>query len=410
MIVNNLKVSFSDKNVLNGVSFSLNNKDKIALVGPNGSGKSTLLKSLAGELIVDSGSIKTFGETISYLKQEIPHVFNDYSIIEFIKKEIGIDKLEKRLNYLEANLSEENMNEYGDIINKFLALDGYNFEDNLKIVLSGLHFDNDLETKVRYLSGGEKIKILIAILLLKNSDILLLDEPTNNLDIEAILWLENYLKLSNKKMIIVSHDEEFLNNIATKIFELNEGKISEYNLGYNDYLAKKEIEYKRQLDDYTNAIEKKEKLKKQLTKANEWASRGLNKKAHSDNDKIANNFAKERTNTANLGKLSKALNEIDIPNFKEKKPINVVFDLDDSKGNKDIILDNLVCGYDNFRTKSITLSIPFGTKIRIDGKNGSGKTTFVKTILCEIQPISGKVIIGKNVKIGYISQDTLAST
>lgn len=407
MIVNNLKVSIHGNNILNGISFSLNEREKIGLVGANGSGKSTLLKALSGELSIDSGTIKLNGQTIGYLKQEIPYSFNNYSILDYIKKEIGIDVLERRLNELESNLIEDNMEEYGNILNQFLAIDGYSFEENIKIILSGLKFNESLDDKIGILSGGEKIKVLLACLLLKNTDILLLDEPTNNLDIEAITWLENFLITSNKKMIIVSHDETFLNNIVSKIFELDDGKITEYSLKYEDYLIEKDNEYKKLLEQYTTAKEQRDRLKKQLIKAKQWSHRGLTKKAHSDNDKIANNFARERTNTSNVSKISKAIDEISVPVFHERKPISITFDMDTSKGNRDIILEDLICGYDVFKTKPISLSIPFGSRIKIEGRNGSGKTTLIKTILCEITPIDGQIIIGKDVKIGYISQDTL---
>ncbi len=299
------------------------------------------------------------------------------------------------------------MDEYSNILDKYIALDGYNFEDNLKIILSGLKFNESIYDKISILSGGEKIKVLLASLLLKNTDILLLDEPTNNLDIEAINWLENYLKSKSKKMLIVSHDELFLNNIVSKIFELSDGKILEYNLSYDDYLLKKEEEYNQKLNSYNSLKEEKEKLKKELLRAKQWANKS-NKKAFNDNDKLANNYAKERTNNKNISKINDSIKSLEIPEFKEKEKININLDFDSSKGNRNIILENLVCGYDTFKTPVINLIIPFGNKVMIEGKNGSGKSTLIKTILSEIKPLSGKLLIGSDVRIGYISQDTLS--
>lgn len=409
MIVNNLKKQLNGKEILQDISFTLSDKDKIGLVGVNGSGKSTLLKILSGELEKDSGTIKLNEETIGYLKQEIPYIFNDLSIIEYLKKETNIEILEKKLHALEENLTEENMEEYGIIQSQFLAIDGYMFEENLTNILLGLHFNKSLSCKIGTLSGGEKIKILLAALILKNNDIILLDEPTNNLDIEAIEWLENHLKQSSKKMIIISHDEVFLNNVVNKIFELKDGKIKEYNLSYKEYLKQKEYEYNREKEEYIKAQEEKEKLKKQVQKAKEWASKGTSKKNRSDNDKLSNNFAIERTNTKNISKLTRNLQNLEIPDFEEKIPIKVFFTFDNSKGNKDIILENLICGYPDFKTPEINLIIPFGTRVRITGGNGSGKTTVIKTILHEIQPLSGNIKIGNDVKIGYISQNTLSA-
>ena len=407
MQVNNLKIGFNNNEILKNISFHLVQGEKVGLVGPNGSGKSTLLKVLANELQLDSGKVKLENETIAYLKQEISHEFDDYSIIDYIKNQTGIGKLEIRLHELEDNLNENNMIEYSDVLDNFLSLDGYSFENNLQNIINGLYLNKSLDSKIYTLSGGEKIKVLLCAMILSNGDVLLLDEPTNNLDIEAINWLENYLRNLKKSIIMVSHDEIFLNNIVNKIFEISDGKLNEYNLSYDEYLKQKDLEYQKEKLNYLNAMEEQKKIKARLQKAKDWSNKGTSSKAHNDNDKIANNFAKERTRSSEVSKLSKSLEEIDIPTFQERKKINFFLDLDNEKGNKNIYIDNLICGYDSFQTLPINLSINFGSKINITGPNGSGKTTFIKTILGLIKPIEGKVIIGNDVKIGYISQDTI---
>ncbi len=245
MQVSNLKSGFKNNEILKDISFHLTKGEKVGLVGPNGSGKSTLLKVLSNELPLDSGKIKLENETITYLKQEISHEFDNYSIIDYIKNQTGIGKIETRLSKLENNLTDDNMNEYGEILDIFLSLDGYSFEINLQNLIDGLNLDKSLDSKISTLSGGEKIKVLLCAMLLSNGDILLLDEPTNNLDIEAIDWLENYLRNLKKSIIMVSHDEVFLNNIVSKIFEMFDGKLNEYNLSYDDYLEQKDIEYEK---------------------------------------------------------------------------------------------------------------------------------------------------------------------
>ena len=238
MIVNNLRKSIGSKEIFSDVVFTLSNNDKVGLVGPNGAGKSTLLKIISGAIKSDFGSVKFEDETVGCLEQEILYDDCKLSVIDYIKKETKISELEKKLHELENNLNENNMDEYGEVLNIFLSMDGYSFEDKLKMILSGLNLKSDINTTIKNLSGGEKMKVLLATLLLKNPDVLLLDEPTNNLDIKAIEWLENYLKSSNKKMIIVSHDEEFLNSIVNKIYELKDGKIKEYNLSYDEKVKK----------------------------------------------------------------------------------------------------------------------------------------------------------------------------
>ena len=407
MQVNNLKIGFNNNEILKNISFHLAQGEKVGLVGPNGSGKSTLLKVLANELQLDSGKVKLENETIAYLKQEISHEFDDYSIMDYIKNQTGIGKLEIRLHELEDNLTENNMVEYSDVLDNFLSLDGYSFENNLQNIINGLHLNKSLDSKIYTLSGGEKIKVLLCAMLLSNGDVLLLDEPTNNLDIEAINWLENYLRNLKKSIIIVSHDEIFLNNIVNKIFEISDGKLNEYNLSYDEYLKQKDLEYQKEKLNYLNAMEERKKIKARLQKAKDWSNIGTSSKAHNDNDKIANNFAKERTRSSEVSKLSKALEDIDVPTFQERKKINFFLDLDNEKGNKNIYIDNLICGYDKFQTIPLNLNIDFGSKISIVGPNGSGKTTFIKTILGLIKPIEGNIVIGNDVKIGYISQDTI---
>lgn len=409
MIITNLEKSINGVSLLKDISFTLNEGDKIGLVGKNGSGKTTLLKILSNDLEKDSGSINLNGETIKLLKQEIPVFYYNYSIIDYLKEDNNLLKLERKIKKLENNLTEENIKEYGEYLEKYLSLDGYNFVNNVEFIKSGLNFDISISTKIKELSGGQKIKVLLASLLLANSDILLLDEPTNNLDLSAIEWLEDYLKKSKKKMIIVSHDEYFLDNITNKTFELENGKLTSYNLKYTDYLSLKEEQYNQELQKYEALEENKKLIKNKLQKMKVWTNQGLSKKS-SDNDKIAANYSKERTkNTASkISKLSKELNKLDdFSDFRKKEKYTLSIDYCENKGNKNIYIENMICGYDKFKTPQINLDIPFGSRINISGKNGSGKTTLIKTILKELNPISGNISIGNEVKFGYISQNSL---
>lgn len=409
MIVNNLNKSIGNKDLLVDVSFSLNDGNKIGLIGKNGTGKSTLLKILSGLMKADSGKINLNGKKVKLLRQEIERDKYNLTVIDYIKNDNGLLELENRLHSLEENLTEENMEEYGDVLDAYLKLDGYDFETNLEVIMNGLNMNIDINSKVGELSGGQKIKVLLASLLLSNSDILLLDEPTNNLDIEAIEWLETYLKKLDREMIIVSHDETFLNSVTNKIFELSNGKITEYNLSYSDYLLYKEHEYNRELEKYEQAKEQQRKIQASIQEAKEWASKGLSKKK-SDNDKLSANFSKERTKktASKASRLSRELEKIEIDkSFRKKEKIDFSVDFSDSKGNRDIYTSELVCGYENFSTPPVSIDIPFGTRINIQGRNGTGKTTFIKTILGEIPAISGNISIGNEVKAGYISQDSL---
>lgn len=408
MIVKNLSKSFNYNKILDNISFVLEDNDKVCLIGNNGAGKSTLLKILNGDINYDSGNINYNDENIGMLMQEIDIEDYDLTITCYIKRKTGFKNIENKLKELEENLNDSNMEEYGNVLDLYLKLDGYNFENNINMLLNGLGLNKDLNKKVKELSGGEKIKVLLTILLLSNPDIMLLDEPTNNLDIDGITYLENYLVKLNKKMIIVSHDEEFLNNISNKIFELNQGKLTEYKMPYYEYLDYKEKEYKRNLEKYNSINEKREELKSRIKEAEKWSNKGVNKKKK-DNDKIAANFAKEQTKktSGNISKLKRELEKEENIDFKKKEKVSFDVNFTNEKGNKDIVINDLVCGYENFKTNKINLNIPFGIRVRIDGKNGTGKSTFIKTLLSKIDKVSGNIIKGNEVKFGYISQDTL---
>ena len=408
MIVKNLSKSFNYNKILDNISFVLEDNDKVCLIGNNGAGKSTLLKILNGDINYDSGNINYNDENIGMLMQEIDIEDYDLTITCYIKRKTGFKNIENKLKELEENLNDSNMEEYGNVLDLYLKLDGYNFENNINMLLNGLGLNKDLNKKVKELSGGEKIKVLLTILLLSNPDIMLLDEPTNNLDIDGITYLENYLVKLNKKMIIVSHDEEFLNNISNKIFELNQGKLTEYKMPYYEYLDYKEKEYKRNLEKYNSINEKREELKSRIKEAEKWSNKGVNKKKK-DNDKIAANFAKEQTKktSGNISKLKRELEKEENIDFKKKEKVSFDVNFTNEKGNKDIVINDLVCGYENFKTNKINLNIPFGMRVRIDGKNGTGKSTFIKTLLSKIDKVSGNIIKGNEVKFGYISQDTL---
>ena len=408
MIVKNLSKSFNYNKILDNISFVLEDNDKVCLIGNNGAGKSTLLKILNGDINYDSGNINYNDENIGMLMQEIDIEDYDLTITCYIKRKTGFKNIENKLKELEENLNDSNMEEYGNVLDLYLKLDGYNFENNINMLLNGLGLNKDLNKKVKELSGGEKIKVLLTILLLSNPDIMLLDEPTNNLDIDGITYLENYLVKLNKKMIIVSHDEEFLNNISNKIFELNQGKLTEYKMPYYEYLDYKEKEYKRNLEKYNSINEKREELKSRIKEAEKWSNKGVNKKKK-DNDKIAANFAKEQTKktSGNISKLKRELEKEENIDFKKKEKVSFDVNFTNEKGNKDIVINDLVCGYENFKTNKINLNIPFGMRVRIDGKNGTGKSTFIKTLLSRIDKVSGNIIKGNEVKFGYISQDTL---
>ena len=237
---------------------------------------------------------------------------------------------------------------------------------------------------------------------------MLLDEPTNNLDYKAINWLTKFLQDTNCGIIMVSHDEDFLEKIVNTVFELNDGKVTRYNMKLSEYFNEKEWEYQREFSEYQKNMDRREAINETLCNLQRINDKHENKKKK-DNNKAGFDLHKsqvQKKGAAKVTRLEKELESIDV-SFREREKINYKFNYKDEKGNKDIKLINLVCGYKDFQTKEINMVIPFGSRVNIVGVNGSGKTTLIKTILGEIEPIAGQVEKGSNIKAGYISQNTL---
>lgn len=411
MIVENISKTLGKKEILKNISFEVNVGDKIGVVGINGSGKSTLLKILTGFVLPDFGKI-TKNENTAYLKQEISIDDYNLTILEYIKKDSGIANIENTLNNLQINLNDTNMEQYGALLDKFLAIDGYNIENNIEKYLNKFQIKKNLNSKIYELSGGEKIKILLISMFLSDKNILLLDEPTNNLDIQSVNFLKEYLINSKKSMLIISHDKNFLSSITNKTLKLDNGVATLYPYNYETYLKVKETQYNKNYQSYIKQKEQAKQLKNQINSAQKKCNVG-NKQPSKDNDKIAKNFKSENAENkigSQLKKLNEQLENVNnsIEDFKTKQQFNYIIEQDIIDFNlKDIMLKDLVCGYDNFSTKQLTGNIKQGSRVLISGLNGSGKTTLIKTLLKVLKPKSGEILLDKNIKFGYLAQDTI---
>ncbi len=413
MQINNISKTLGKKEVLKDISFEINNNDKIGIIGINGSGKSTLLKIIAGHILPDFGSINS-SHDVAYLKQEIAIEDYDLTILDYIKKESGIKVIEDKINVLQENLTEDNMEQYGLLLDKFLELDGYNIESNIERYLNKFNINKSVDNKIFELSGGEKIKILLISMFLCDKNILLLDEPTNNLDIQSVNFLKDYLISSNKSMLIVSHDKNFLSDITNKTLKLENGSCVLYPYNYETYLQVQQDLYNK---DYENYIKSKEQIKQISSQINnvKEKSNSNKKQPAKDNDKLARNFKAENAENktgAKLKKLSEQLDDIKntVNEFKSKQKLNYIIEQDDINFNlKDIMFKNLICGYNNFSTKPITANIKQGSRVLISGVNGTGKTTLIKTLLNELNIKSGEILLDKNIKFGYLEQNTIVN-
>jgi len=297
-----------------------------------------------------------------------------------------------------------------------------NLENNLEqaLILSDIkkdieNFKDGINTLVGEngisLSGGQKQRLGIARAILANPDILILDEPTNNLDLKSIEWLEKYLKETQCPIMIVSHDRKFLDDVVTKIIEIDyfTRNLIEYPGNYSEYKKFKQQQEEAKLKRYQEQQEKIGDLKKSINQKKEWAQKG-NKQEVSDKDKLARGYLRNRSQTlaSNAKKIENQISQMEImdrPKIKNK--LHIEIPNSKKEGNTDVIAKDLVSGYDNgFKTDPINLHIKYGERIVITGDNGSGKSTFLKTLIGEQKQIEGQTYIGNGIKIGYISQDT----
>jgi len=372
--IKNISKEYGTNQILNDVSFTLDKKEKIAVVGKNGSGKSTLLKILAGIEEKDSGEMKIpNGSTIAYLPQVIEVKDNNKTPRDYIN---------------------ENPKKATDFeIKKLTKV--FKLEEKI------------LDKPIIKLSGGQKTKVAIISILLTNAEFILLDEPTNNLDIATVLWMEDFIKKSNSSFIIVSHDRKFLDNVSNKVIEITEeGTINIEKGSYTQYLERQKQKRDRQKDIYENQQSEIGRLEKTINEKKKSAAKGAKYKG-TDNDKLVRNFKREQAKGSakeakRIEKRIDQMDEIDKP--KNERPLEINITNLWSGGNETISARDLVVGIENFKAGPFNFDIKYGDKICFVGSNGIGKTTLLKTILGK-EPISGEISVGSAVSFGNITQE-----
>ncbi len=393
--VSGVSVGFNGTDIFSNVSCVISPKDRIGLIGKNGVGKTTLLNIIAKQRKPDQGSIiLSNDETIGYLPQQINNS-SDKNVWELAKEafdDINIlnNEIEEINNSLEnsKNLTEEQYEELliklHDKTDRFNYLDGNTIESNLEKVLKGLGFsEGDFYRNINEFSGGWRMRVELAKILLKQPDLILLDEPTNHLDIESIIWLEEYFNNYKGAIIIVSHDKMFLDNVTNRTIELIYGKLYDFKLPYSKFIEVREEQYKQQLATLKNQQKNYQKQQEFIDRFKAKATKARQAKSKL---KIINKIefievAEIETNTINFSFL---------PTQRSGK---VVFEVKNlvKKYDEKVILDN-----QNF-------AIQNGERIAFVGRNGEGKTTLSKILANKI-PYQGELIIGNNVNIGYYAQ------
>ena len=394
--INNLSVEFSAKSLFDNISYVINPRDKIALVGKNGAGKSTMLKIIAGLQKPTSGTVAVPQDvTVGYLPQQM--VLEDtLTVKEEVRKAFShIDRMQAQLDAMSAELAERTDYEsdsYHDLIDRMTALTEQismsgsdNCEAEMEKTLIGLGFvRSDFERPTAEFSGGWRMRIELAKLLLQRPDVLLLDEPTNHLDIESIQWLENFLATKAKAVVLVSHDRAFIDNVTNRTIEISLGKIYDYAVNYSHFVTLRQERIEQQMRAYQNQ-------QKQIADTEQFIERFRYK---------ATKAVQVQSRMKQLAKIERIeVDEVDTSH------LSLRFPPAPRSGDFPLILENVGKAYGEHRVfDGCTFTIRRGEKVAFVGKNGEGKSTLVKCIMGEI-PFTGSLKVGHNVKIGYFAQN-----
>lgn len=397
--VDNVTVEFGGRALFSDVTFNINEKDRIALMGKNGAGKSTLLKIIAGKDKATRGKISAPSDAIiAYLPQHLlmeddSTVFEEttkaFSKILSMKAEIDElnHQLETRTDY-ESDAYMNIIEQVSEVSEKYYSIEEINFDAEVEKTLLGLGFlRTDFTRKTNEFSGGWRMRIELAKILLQDPDLILLDEPTNHLDIESIQWLEEFLVNSAKAVIVISHDRTFVDNITNRTIEITMGKIYDYKVNYSHYLQLRK--------------ERQEQQKKQFVEQQRFIA---------DTTEFIDRFKGTYSKTLQVQSRVKMLEKLDIVEVDEvdTSALNLKFPPAPRSGNYPVIIEDLTKKYDDYLVfKDARLTIERGEKVAFVGKNGEGKSTLVKAIMGEID-FEGEMKLGHNSMIGYFAQNQAA--
>jgi ATP-binding cassette subfamily F protein 3 len=394
--IHNLSVSFGGTYLFEEVTFRLGAGDRVGLVGKNGAGKSTMLKIISGEMPYDTGSIATEKEIrLGFLKQDIDFIqgrtvleeayqaFEEIKLVEGKIEEIN-HQLVTRTDY-ESEAYSKLIEDLSDHSHHYEILGGYNYVGETEKILLGLGFKReDFDMSTDTFSGGWRMRIELAKLLLQSNDVLLLDEPTNHLDIESIIWLEQFLRSYPGVVVIVSHDKMFLDNVTNRTIEISLGKIYDFNKPYSEYLVLRQEIREKQLATQKNQSKEIERTEKLIEK-----------------------FRAKASKASMAQSLIKRLDKVDRIEVDEddNSVMNISFPVSLSPGRVVIEAEGVTKKYgDKTILKDIDLLVERGSKIAFVGQNGQGKSTFIKAIVKDID-YTGVIKLGHNVQLGYFAQN-----
>ncbi|QED49344.1 ribosomal protection-like ABC-F family protein [Cytobacillus dafuensis] len=399
--VNHIGKMYGGNLIFENISFEIHEKDRVGLVGRNGGGKTTLFRLLAGAEEPDAGQVHwKKGTEIGYLAQ-IPNYSNEITTKLVLQTAFSsLLEMDKKMKQLEEEMGSEQdsdqlqilIEQYGDFQDQFAIKGGYEIEANIERIVNGLQISDLLEKPFGKLSGGEKTKVGLALILLKNPDFLLLDEPTNHLDLMAVEWLGGFLKDYNGTVVVVSHDRYFLDEVVNKIYDLEDGEIQCYQTNFTGFVKEKEERLLREFQAYEEQQKKIKKMKEAIKRLREWANRanppneGLHKRAR------------------NMERALERMEELSRPNLNRKK-MGLEMESTDRSGKDVALLKGVSMAFgDQHLFHSVNMHVTYQQRVAIVGENGSGKSTLLKILLQQIRANEGEVRLGSNVKIGYLSQ------
>ena len=395
--VDGLTVEFGDRALFKDISFQINEKDRIALMGKNGAGKSTLLKILAGQRKPSRGSVSAPKDTvIAYLPQHLMTEDGRTVYEEASQAFAPLFAMEKRIDDLNRQLTERTdydspeyyklIEEVSALSEKYYSIDLTHFEADVEKTLLGLGFKReDLQRQTSDFSGGWRMRIELAKMLLKNPDVLLLDEPTNHLDIDSIQWLEEFLISNGKAVVVISHDRTFVDNITTRTIEVTMGRIYDYKVNYSKYLELRKDRQAQQQKAY-------DEQQKMIAETKDFIER----------------FKGTYSKTLQVQSRVKMLEKLELIEVDEEdtSALRLKFPPSPRSGSYPVIAQELSKYYgDHLVFKEAGFTIQRGEKVAFVGRNGEGKSTLVKCIMGEITDYTGKLTLGHNVQIGYFAQN-----
>ncbi|WP_088072582.1 ABC-F family ATP-binding cassette domain-containing protein [Gottfriedia luciferensis] len=397
--VNNVSKYFGSDVILSNIKLEVQTNDRVAIVGRNGAGKSTLLKIIAGEISYDGGEIiKPKDVSIGYLAQNSglqsdKTIWEEYYSVfdHLVEMQNNMRKLELKMTqedvYSNQAIYDKVMNEYDHLQFTFKENGGYQFEADIRSIISGLGFSNeDYESKIASLSGGQKTRLALGKLLLTKPDLLILDEPTNHLDIDTLSWLERYLQSYPGAVLIVSHDRYFLDQVVNVVYEISNHKHQRFVGNYSKYLELKAAQYEQELKLF-------EKQQEQISKLEDFVQRNI---ARASTTKRAQSRRKQLDK---MVRLDKPLGDESSANFS--------FTIEKQSGNDVLSVQDLYIGYNRIPTidQPMRFVLNRGDSVALVGPNGVGKSTLLKTIIGDLEKLQGNINFGANVFIGYYDQE-----